>query len=537
MISYNKELGYRYLDLSNDIRVGTLVQDKITPEFIAATLATYSRSARSLIEIIQDRYDNQVEASEKCKLIIDGYGHGSIRGMGHIPLFIEGISIFDAMSIFYESPFQDGQERSTRYQKMSGVDDCYMPPLPAGIMKDYTSLLQYWMDCYSSLYSITMDNLKEHFQLNTSSQDINKILRSRTLDCTRFFLPLAKCTSIGLIANGNEISRIIRGLYRLPHMMDLARGINDLLNQPGTSTLIRHIEPFPTPTKEILELLLNEINIETVDGTLDKTRSDYSLINNININDVSNISNGGILFSEWEGRLDNSCLYVLDKIDSPLTANHLRLIKPLMKESYYFSETLLREVGNLIGTYYNQYRDMGNLGRTGDITLTGLTDIGTLKDLNRHRTLNKLVPILHTHCSIEEELKRRSLDELYTLPEYLLKIDSLSDLSDRYRKAFQTGYNRLLEYFYKWKGEINEDILNLSTKLLLPHGHLTSFTYSGSYWDWVYLTGVRTRPDGHINYRLLTSKMAQLIGDSRAEFVSSITDVSVDSIDEFLGRS
>jgi thymidylate synthase ThyX len=503
MINYNEELSYRYLDL-DDIRIGTLVQDKVTPELIAATLAAYSRSAKSVTQILEERYEKGIDASEKCRVIIDGYGHGSIRGMGMIPLFLEGISMLDAMNIFYESPYQNGQERSTRYQVMKGVDDFYIPPfLFEELEKDFKAILQYWMKCYSELEHLTKVSLATYFNIDSSDAEQTKVLRSRTLDCIRFFIPLAKKTSIGIVVNGNETSRIIRELHRLPHLNHVAKGLEELLDYEGVSNLIRHTNPFPVPTKEIMDLVKH------------------------------------LPYRSWD-TLNNRSLAIIDTGKSPLAINHMRLAHPLMKEplSYTFTnKDILYKIAELVSNHYNHHNDIGNLGRMSDITITGLIGVESIKDLNRHRPIDKLVPLLHSFCNIEAEMKRTSLEELFTLPEYLIQIEELGSLRDEYIKRFRVGYNKILEFFFKWKGELDIDNLNLCTKLVLPHAHLTSFTYSGNYGDWLYTTGVRTPPGGHINYRLLTKRMAEVIQEERPEFLSKVSPVNVKSRDEFLDRS
>jgi len=501
MINYNEQLGYRYLDLEKGVRVGTLIQKEVTPEKVAATLAAYSRSAKSVTELLTERHDQGVSASDKCKLIIDGYGHGSVRGMGMISLFIEGISMLDAMTIFYEFPYQNGQERSTRYQVMKGVEDFYIPDMNPDIKKDFTSILEYWMSCYSSLQDITKYTLSNYFKIDRNNSQETRVLKSRTLDCIRFFIPLAKRTSIGIVINGTETSRLIKELTEgLP---SVATGLKELLDFEGTSNLIRHTDTYPLPTKEIFELIKD------------------------------------LPYKKWNTSLGNKALSFIRNNGSPITTNYMRVLNSLMEDTVsntFENKEVLYKVSKLISSYFNQYKDMGNLGRSSTINISGLTDVGSLKDYNRHRPLAKIVSLLHEESNIKSELDRPDINHLFALPEYL-NIEEFSSLKGKYEDAFKKGYNKILEFLYKWESNIEASNLSKLTKLLLPQGHLTNFSYAGDYGEWLYIAGTRSRPGGHINYRLLTEDIIKLIEQEVPEFKSNITPVNPKSREEFLDRS
>lgn len=499
-------INVKYSDTANGTRVGLLVSNDLNPELIAATLAAYSRSNKSLPQLLQDREDKQLDTSSLCKKIIDGYGHGSIRGLGSLPIFIEGVSLFDAMGVFYQFPYQNGQERSTRYQSLSTFDDLFTPPsLPPSVEKDYHHLIHYWKSNYQSLYSLTKEALTSYFTPDNSIEpkEVERTLNVRTLDCVRFLLPLATKTSLGLVINGTECSQLIKYWLSQPHLSKVANLLISTLDTPGYSNLIRHYHPQPSPTSEIIGLIKH------------------------------------LPFKPWESFTGHSISYI-PPANNSVALNYLRLHEPLLQEalSYTFSNReLLYKVADLLALHYNHHHPLDNLGRVGNLTITGLTDVGTLRDLNRHRPIHKLVPLLHPECNMDKELNRPKIDDFYSLPEYLLQLEQLTPLKDKYTKVLNHGYLQILEFFYKWKGELDSSLLSLLTKLTLPQAHLTGFTYSGTLTDWLYLTTLRTQPGGHINYRYLSILMNDLLQQQVPEYKTNCSPVVVSSISDFYNRS
>lgn len=478
-----KHLNYSHL-ITHNVRIGVLNNPSLSPEDIAATFATYSRSSLSIQDLLQKRYDTGASTSSICSRIIDGYGHGSIRGMGLIPIFIEGISMFDAMYIFYECPYQNGQERSTRYQLMNDISSLFfIHPLiqSSPYLSQYEDILYYWMNSYNSLYDETFSSLSSLFDIDESNKKEINTLKSRTLDCLRYLIPMAKRTSIGLVLNGTELSKLISRLNNNIYTQYLSEGLSFLLNNTeGISNLIRYTDSFNEPTNQILTLIKDK----------------YPYIN----------------YQEFHPPFYNRPLFI--DTNPNILDHYVHLLHPFLKSIESYSDSLLKEISVLIKEHYNHHIDMGNLGRFGNyITINGIADIASLKDLNRHRPIYKFLPLFHKESSIDLIRTNPYKENLFFLPEYL-NHPSLILLKERYINILNKGYEMIIS-LYK---EMIDSPLSTTIKYLYPHAHLTSYSYSGCYKDWLFLISLRLKPGGHISYRTLSYDFNKMINKWYPDF-------------------
>ncbi len=104
-----------------------------SPEELAYTMASYSRSRRSFLE--SNRYITGQKAANFLETFYFAYGHRSIADMAHIPLAIENISILAAIEVVAEQLW-DGQERSTRYQDFTVTGYCVPQEIQEGTLQN-----------------------------------------------------------------------------------------------------------------------------------------------------------------------------------------------------------------------------------------------------------------------------------------------------------------------------------------------------------------------------------------------------------------
>jgi hypothetical protein len=185
-----------------------------------------------------------------------------------------------------------------------------------------------------------------------------------------------------------------------------------------------------------------------------------------------------------------------------LISHYENLINPLGSvEEFEFSEGDQEELGEIIFEKHDQNNMLGNVGQSGAIKIEGFATLGTLKDLNRHRSLERFIPLLHDQVDMDQELKRRN-DQCFYLCNYL-DIGSFSKLRKDYEERLINTYERIKEWRKIAKEILSKEVCDEFTKYMLPHAHSTKYVFYGSFDDLQYVINLRTRNGGHIAYRKL----------------------------------
>ena len=186
-----------------------------------------------------------------------------------------------------------------------------------------------------------------------------------------------------------------------------------------------------------------------------------------------------------------------------LVSHYESLINPLgSKNEFEFSELDQEEIGEIIFDRHDHHNILGNMGQSGAIKIEGFATVGTLKDLNRHRSLERFVPLFHDQIDMDQELDRR-YDQCFMLCDYL-NIPSLSKLKKEYEERLMETYERIKGFRKTALNVVSKEVCDEYTKYLLPHAHFTKYIFYGSFDDFQYIINLRTRNGGHISYRKLT---------------------------------
>jgi hypothetical protein len=131
------------------------------------------------------------------------------------------------------------------------------------------------------------------------------------------------------------------------------------------------------------------------------------------------------------------------------------------------------------------------------------------------------------------------LDSGYTLPLYLTHNSKLLQEKEEFDADMQSYYDLLTKFMVMVKDAtwFPQNLL----RELLPFGHVFTTIFHGSPKEISYLTQLRVRPGGHINYRMLAYDIALLAGKSEpllaALALPENTKPDPSSIAEFIDRS
>jgi thymidylate synthase ThyX len=492
-LTFRKDLhiaSVRSEDIWNKFKIHTLLQncESKQPSINAYLGARYSRSSDSIVDIASEIMKNNTDAAERLEKIFSGYGHKSVGDMADLFVCIENIPMYTSMKIFYTNSVISGQERSTRYQDFQNPEFVKIPKevcTDYEVSREYERIILKQMKDYRELLKPTKDALEKYFKINKESVQELSALKARAFDVVRYLLPYGLSTSSAYLMSARNWSDMISYLCSSDSVVE--NSLSDmLLNLLGESTmeargyireadgLIRHTDANSCrkdTTEEILKYLKNDMSIEQV------TNLPESEIDSVKIS------------------------YSPDCMEA-LISHYEALINPLgSKEEFEFSENDQEEVGEIIFRSHDHHNMLGNIGQSGAVKIEGFATLGTLKDLNRHRSLERFTPLLHDQIDMDQELGRRE-DQCFYLCDYL-DIPALSKLRKEYEGRLIETYQRIKEWREMAKDIISKEVLDEFTKYLLPHAHSTRYIYYGSFDDLQYIANLRTRNGGHIAYRKL----------------------------------
>jgi hypothetical protein len=456
--SYNQKLGIASAE--SNVRVLTILQRPGTrqPSISSYLGAAYSRSKVSVLDLAESVASNNTDADAKMENIFYNYGHSSVAAMANLSICIENVSMWFAFRLFNFFSLGAGQEKSSRYVKINSSDE--------------DEATKYLFHHYERLYQPTYEALASHYETNDK-----KVLNARTLDCVRALLPINARTSLYYVTDAGSwssfISYLLTGsdedklIARL--ILDLLTGCKELTElgfiaeAPG---LIRHTKPCVEQKRAIDNIIAKVSDIRSYKyiDTSPCLRTKSNAIENFYITGDPD----RYIMSEPSEVVNyvRSQLKVFDK-------NHLLPIQCRYTSPFF----------------------------------EGVTDIGSLRDLNRHRSLWRYIPQLH-----QDKMNK---SHGYSLPLYLKVIPEVEE-----------QYNNVLTNYYK---KYDSDVV--------PLAHNLRYRIGGTIDKLLYTCQLRTRPGGHINYRALTHYWAHLL-EKEYNFINpdTITRVSLDR-SEFLDRS
>jgi thymidylate synthase ThyX len=241
------------------------------PEVLAYAMAKYSRSSLSMRESLREL--NEQKAEKFLNTFYFQYGHRSIADLAHVALAIEKLSLLAAIALVDEQRW-DGQERSTRYQDYKKAS-YYVPNFDADI--DAVHKYRAEIDALFAAYELVSEDVFRYLcSITPRPEDMKpdgyeRTLRARAFDVSRYLLPLATNTSLGQIVNArtleNQVSRLLSDDHaEIRHLGEL---LKNAAKEPAWNVngqkLEAAIQELATENSELAqkarELLLREVRV------------------------------------------------------------------------------------------------------------------------------------------------------------------------------------------------------------------------------------------------------------------------------------
>lgn len=512
---YNPQMSWASASTGEDQDVYSLLSNPghRTPAVNASTLAAYSRSAKSIPDLLADRQERGIDGAEVTDKIISGYNHPSVMGLGHLYVAMENVDVLTEMHFFNWHHLQDGQARSTRFQNFTKGGRKYAPcPLPAH-SDGYHAILDYWLDGLEHFYPLVREYLQQRFDVS----DKEPALNPRTLDCVRYFVPLGISTNVGAVQSGREWSKWIADL-RSMGQLELADAMETVLRHgwdgyvPEGDVLIRYTEPKDNPIQE----LVDAVGTPHGAGTCWDTDTPIDITNTFDVVRPGDVT--------WWGGADPLMVHLY-----LLRYPHLRHLN-IKSKQFMEADTLNEKVVAEAMATYNWKHEPGPIASNGALGIQGMADVGSLKDLLRHRSVDAFIPLLHTEHYMGQEL----LNSSFSIHPYLVG----TPLGEQMSEYMEEGYKRIRWWSQAAHHNSDKAAFNRALKNLLPHGHCTPYVFYGKPASFMtYICDLRVRPGGHMAYRQLAHAWAEGIAKQWPLWRYKVPPAPTYSREEFIDRT
>lgn len=511
---------------------------KQTASIMAFAGARFSRSALSAEELFQEIRQAGSNANEKLANIFRNYGHSSVADMAQLFAYIEQIPDYYSTMFFNETSVGGGQQRSTRYQDFGNSQPLGLDSLGVdkslenydAINQKLLDLQQYSLDKYKYWQEVLTTEYIKVYEIEQTNKSQTSALVARVFDSTRYFLPsgLMNKTSLAYITSAREWARLISvfkaskeyNLVCLAEQLEIIFAPEESIAQalgytPEAPDLIRHTEADTVTKDNLIELknyLQKELNIEQ---SLEFTNTVQYQQLEVELLDIKLTAGAKILLQNILTLYPNAHIQsILEFISNLSQEQQIQISKILFKD-------------------FNHHKQMGNLFRVNTHSFVLTCSNSELRDLNRHRAWGRYIPILNTTNY------QTILYTGYTLPLYLTQNPALTEIRQEFEQDLQEYYNQVQEFIdisseYEWFPQY----IYIQ---LLPFAHIFTSFFHASPKEISYMTQLRVRPGGHINYRYLAYEIGILGAKTEPLLQAMIPDHFIKpdacSREEFIDRS
>lgn len=457
--------------------------------------------------------------------------------MGKIPMHL-------CLAFFQEGSINSGQEKSTRYQTTFGKAllhpvKHYLPmhlSTQEWLEVDYQAFGTYARELFARHKAVLLEAFGQYFQVDSSNRQQTSALTSRVLDCVRSFLLFGQWSGMSFETSARDWSRILSELKASPlaYYRKVATQVERLLApskeeeesldyKAEAPSLIRHTSPQFT-TNSNLQALKQFLQQKT------------DLLQQV-------------LIQKGSPQLVEQCVRLIEPEYTEgdrLVAASILLLWPGLDRNKLFKWIHSQEaetkqaISSILFLDHSNYNELSGYTRTTRLTLIIEGCLGELRDFNRHRAWGRFFPL---PLVFGEPLTRETVDQLlvrgFSLPCYLTDIPEMATCKAAMEQDLLTYYANLQAFIAKVEAQYHDSIDYSFVLNLLPLAHRVDLWMHGDPKQSLYLTTQRTRPGGHINYRMLAYEANQLLATSdpylSALRIKSKPDPK--SRDEFFDRS
>ena len=500
--------------------------EKRTASYIAWAGARHSRAPGDTIKIMSEMEEKDVDPDVKLEgtVSVKGYGHASVGDMARINVHFNNCPMTMPFALFNVGDINDGQEKSTRFQEKFGKEaNAVLHPLvhylPAsGALENLEGEFQGLGNASLELFAKHKPKLKKAFTEFFKPEDKKQegSLDSRVLDCVRFFLLLGQNTGFSYGTSARDWSRKIADLKAspVPAYQDLAQQLETMLApsleiekrlgfKAEAPSLIRHTEPNPTLRQnlEALRIYLKQTDL------LEKIR----------------------LSTEYRGVQPLTTFMIPADYSAVerMVAQYVLAVMPGLEYEHVLGWVrnndvkTRKEISGIIYNGHTHHKELpSSLSRTTDLSFVIEAAMGEQRDFNRHRSCGRFIqhfPLPHG-LPVSADMFDQIFAAGFQVPLYLTEVPEFANEAREFMGDLNQYEDKLGKFVGSVRKEYGKDIDHTFAISGLPLGHRANLFMHFDPKQGHYITGLRVRNGGHINYRVPTFEMNQQFADSDPYF-------------------
>ncbi|HZD50490.1 MAG TPA: FAD-dependent thymidylate synthase [Silvibacterium sp.] len=472
------------------------------PEVLAYAMAKYSRSSLSMRDSLREISSQRAE--QFLNTFYFQYGHRSIADLAHLAFAIERLSLLAAIVLVDEQRW-DGQERSTRYQNFR-KSGWYMPDF--GTDEASAALFRETVENLFAAYHEVAEGMLESLKSSVprpsdmKPESYDRTLHARAFDVARYLLPLATNTSLGQIVNARTLETQISRLLSSPYAE--IRQLGDKLRAAASGAAWNvHGDQLTKLQQEIaaLDPALGERAAALLTGEVRTapTLVKYAAPNEYEIATRRELRQAA---SELLGSEPLESAPVVDLIGTGDESIEVELATTLLYGACHYSyRQIRRHVSALSEARRDEIIALGtrNRGRHDELLrefsvgqalkFDVLMDIGGFRDMHRHR---RCVQVLQDFTSAHG----------FENPEGLAE----AGLQQKYESAVLDAHAAFAKLAQRVAPEYAA-----SADYLLPLGTRTRALFKMDFAEAVYISELRSQPQGHFSYRRIAWEMYEAV--------------------------
>ena len=477
------------------------VMRNLPPEIVGALCSRASRAKGSLLEVLLQEYiypivdgddpdlaeelENTVRflAEHGFRNILDNhraqkfyakwlsqYGDDSIAQMTGTHVILWGISQVAMKFVEDQRVGLEPIEKSTRYVNFGnkiGGRYLYYIPRPdlerLGRLGDYVSAMDFLFDTYVDLLNPLQDWLRNNFDEKGS------ILEKKAFDTLRGLLPMATLGQVALRGNAQSFEYLLNRTAQHPlgELRWLSTSLKKELDEEIPSLLLRLQDE---KSKDYQAYLVRKHDRVREFATKHPPRS------------ARQASPAGVKLVDWDADAEHKILAAI--LFAHTHADWSEAIDTVRGLSDHDKEDLLkRYLAGRPARWYKVGRSLENSYLRFEI----MVDIGSYRDLHRHRMMTQERQLFSTHHG-------------YDIPVEITE----SGFGDRYREALE-GAGRLFDTLESEDPELAQYVVPLAYRVRFYQWQ----NFRQLFWE----TELRTISQGHPTYRRIEQEKYKLVAD------------------------
>lgn len=533
-------------DLETDVCATTFIADptRRTEAHKAWAGARHSRAPGAPWVIAHEMGERGIDPDQKLEDMFSNYGHKSVGDMARLMMSGHQMPMHLCYVLFNDTTLNGGQEKSSRYQSkfseaMLHPIANYLPDsLPAeevaALEPGYQQFLQTALGNYSEFQGKISDAFVKYYKPETSQM---KSLDSRVLDCVRFFLLFGQSSGMSIDTSARDWSRIISDLKGapIPFYRKFAAQVEHLFTpsvemerelgfKAEAPSLIRHSDANTTTNENIAKL-----------RKFIEKKTDFQSVVPIN--------------RDFRGPQEQDIELLPEDFTEGdrLVAQYLMTLWPgiedksgLLNWVHDLDDEAKKKVSSIIFNGHNHNHELPLWGGTTRHTLVLESFLGEDRDWNRHRANRRFAPLPLIYGEAwTADTAAQVLAKGFGLPLYLTDVPRFKGLAQGFTEVLNRYYEDVYHFVAKMEKDYGKSIDYSFVINLLPLAHQLDFWMHGDPKQDLYLTHLRVRPGGHINYRDLAHRGNRLVAESDPYLSGLALDKkpSSNSKDEFFNRS